>query len=94
MNRSHYVVRVSSAKMPSRCWGRYEHVAVLEVDPGVQAVSMISERAIGVRSIVIVWRKQHVGSTSRSAASRAYAQALEMAGAAAMAAAMAAALAA
>ena len=26
-----YIIRTSSAKMPSRCWGRYAHVGVLAV---------------------------------------------------------------
>lgn len=29
-----YVVRVSRAKMPSKCWGRYSHVGVLRVVRG------------------------------------------------------------
>jgi hypothetical protein len=28
---SRFVVRVSAAKMPSKCWGRYSHVGVIEV---------------------------------------------------------------
>lgn len=64
---SHYIVKTSSAKMPSSCWGRYAHVAVLEVEDGVESVSMISERAKGVIRIEGVWWSRNVGKTDRCA---------------------------
>lgn len=63
---SRFIVKTSSAKMPNSCWGRYGHVAVLEVEDGVKDVKMISERARGVVRVVQVWRKRYVGG-SRSA---------------------------
>lgn len=69
-----FIIKVSSAKMPSSCWGRYVHVAVIETD-GRDAVSMISERAAGVVRIVHYSSNCHVGSTPRSASGRAIAHA-------------------
>ena len=62
-----YIVRVSSAHMPNSCWGRYVHVAVLEVDPGVTHSPAIDDRIRGVRRVVWYAPKCHVGSTARSA---------------------------
>ena len=71
-----YIVKISAARMPSRCWGRYVHVAVLEVEPGIRAHDvMISERSRGVRRVVECWRKCSVGKTSRSASERALSEA-------------------
>lgn len=69
--KTHYIVKESSAKMPSRCWGRYVRVAVIEVAAGLHDVSMISDRARGVVRIVETWEKCNVGRTERCAASRA-----------------------
>jgi hypothetical protein len=66
-----YIIKVSAAKMPQSCWGRYARIAVLEVEPGVDAASMISERARGVRRIVRTWERLNVGSTDRCAFARA-----------------------
>jgi len=73
---THYIVRVSSDRVP--CKGRYERIAVLEVTADLDSVPMISERARGVVRIVRTWERQHVGKTSRSAASRAYSAALDL----------------
>jgi hypothetical protein len=74
---SRYIVKVSNVQHGSR-FGRYVNVAVLEVDPGVNEVTMISTRAKGVRSIV--WESGAVscGKTSRSSSRQAidYAEAL------------------
>lgn len=79
IDRSRFIVRVSSAKMPSSCWGQYEHVAVMEVDWSVKQVCAIDERLRCVRRIVRRWDRRHVGKTERSAASVAYRQACELA---------------
>lgn len=64
-----YQVKVSAARMPSSCWGRYKHVAVMEtVDDTPPA--MISERAKGVIRIVKCWYCCHVGG-DRSAYAKA-----------------------
>jgi hypothetical protein len=76
---THYIVRTSKACMPVKCWGTYRHVAVIEVDAGVDDVSMISTRAKGVRRIVARWDRKHVGSTDRCAYEIALAEAEEMA---------------
>lgn len=62
---SKYIVQTAAAKMPVKCWGKYCRVAVIEVEEGVEAVSMISARAKGVVRIVRVWEKCHVGTTAR-----------------------------
>ena len=62
-----FIVKVSFAKMPATCWGRYQHIAVMEVEKGTQP-KMISEKAKGVIRIVKVWRNQFLGKTSNCAA--------------------------
>lgn len=76
---THYIVQAASAKMPGSCWGQYARVAVLEVEEGVQAVSMISERARGVVRVVRTWERLNVGKTSRCAYAVARAEAEELA---------------
>lgn len=66
-NNTHFVVHVSSARMPSNCWGKYRHVAVLEISTHVESVSMISERAKGCKKIVAYWGNLNVGTTERCA---------------------------
>jgi hypothetical protein len=70
-----YIVQTAAAPMPSSCWGTYRRVAVLEVEPGVEHVSMISTRARGVRCVVRTWEAQNVGTTARCAYERAIASA-------------------
>lgn len=72
-----YVVRVSSAHMPNSCWGKYVHVAVMEMMPASPFPRMISVRARGCVRIVRAWYRCHSGG-SRSAAARAIKQAKEM----------------
>jgi hypothetical protein len=79
MASGNYLVRVSAAKMPTSCWGKYVHVAVVEAEPGVEYVSMISTRARGVRRVVQRWSRCHVGSTQRSASEQAISRAHELA---------------
>lgn len=75
-----HIVKISAARMPSRCWGRYVHVAVIEVEPGIRPHDVvISERSRGVRRIVDVWRKCNVGKTARSASERALSEARALA---------------
>jgi len=73
-----YIVKTSTARMPNSCWGRYRHVAVMEVDPGT-VPSMISPRARGVRRIVQTWDRRHAGQTDRCAYRVALAEAAALA---------------
>jgi hypothetical protein len=73
---SKYQIIASKAKMPNSCWGRYYHVAVVEITPGFAGVpKMISERARGVEAIV--WTSGPVcdGKTERCAYARAVSEA-------------------
>ena len=75
-----YIVKISPARMPSRCWGRYVNIAVLEVEPGISPHDVtISERSRGVRRVVECWRKCSVGKTARSASERALSEARALA---------------
>lgn len=74
---SPFVAIRSAAKMPSTCWGRYEHVAVIETD-GVTTPKMLSTRARGVKRIVWSEPKAHVGGP-QAAAARAWERALRLA---------------
>jgi hypothetical protein len=67
---THFIVQTSSAKMPQNCWGTYRNVAVLEVEEGLEWVSMISDRARGCKRVVLRYGPQHVGSTDRCAYER------------------------
>jgi hypothetical protein len=53
----------ASAKMPTTCWGRYGRVAVVRLEEG---------------EVVALWDRQHIGSTTRCAFSRALAEAEAM----------------
>jgi hypothetical protein len=74
---SRFVVMVSKAKMPSKCWGRYVRVAVLEVEGDVSP-KMISNRARGVVRIVETWEKRN-DAGPKSAGAIARAEAVELA---------------
>ena len=69
---SEFIVMTSTAKVAgkARQFGRYRHVAVLEIEPGTRP-AMISERARGVRRIV--WRSGavSVGKSDKCAYARA-----------------------
>ena len=67
--------------MPASCKGHYRRCAVLEVDDGIDAVSMISIRARGVRRVVRTWERRHAGKTRRCAFQRALAEARALAAA-------------
>lgn len=54
-----YIIRTSAAKMPAKVKAPYMRIALIEVEPGVESVSMISERARGVRRIVRTWERLH-----------------------------------
>lgn len=74
LHGTEYVVRTSSAHMPTSCWGRYENVALLEVVRGT-VPAMISARARGVVRIVDYIGKLHSGSGSpRTAAAQTVAE--------------------
>jgi len=74
-----YIVQKSAAKMPSSCKGKYVRIAVLEVADGVTHVSMISDRAKGVKRVVRTWEGCHDGKTAKSASHLALAEAHELA---------------
>lgn len=81
MKIGNHVLRVSRAKMPGSCYGgsNYYRVAVIEVEEGVDSVSMISKRAKGVRKIVRTWERVYAGQSfpnGECAASRAYQEAV------------------
>ena len=76
---THFIVQTAAAPMPNSCWGEYRRVAVLEVDANKNCVSMISERARGVKRIVRTWEKCNVGTTERCAYDRAVKAARELA---------------
>ena len=78
MTDRHYIIQCASAQMPSSCWGTYRRIAVLEVEPGLDKVSMISERARGCIRVVRTWEKLHCGKTERDAYSRARREAEEL----------------
>lgn len=64
-----YIVMTACAKVPTS-W-KWQHkrrkVAVVELEEGFEGLpKMISERARGVRQIVRLWDRLHVGSTERS----------------------------
>lgn len=73
-----YIVQTASAKMPASCWGKYRHVAVMEVESDT-VPAMISTRARGVRRIVQTWERRNVGTTDRCAFKRALAEASRLA---------------
>ena len=62
-----YVVRVSSAKMPSKCWGKYVHVGVIAVHGKYTA----QLRDTASQSVVWYRSCQFSGLTDRCASARA-----------------------
>lgn len=78
---THFIVMTASAQVPSslRKFGRYSHVAVVEVETPESKPAMISERAKGV--VRIVWDSGacKVGKTSKSAFALAVVHAEQMA---------------
>jgi hypothetical protein len=74
-----YIVKVSSAKMPNGCRGRYEHVAVLEVDPGVSSAAAITDHCRGVRRIAWYSGRNFAGRTNRCASKKAQERAYDIA---------------
>lgn len=54
-----YIIRISTAKMPINVKAPYKRIALIEVEPGIESVSMISERAKGVKRIVRTWERLH-----------------------------------
>lgn len=61
-----FVVKTSTAKMPAGCYGRYRHVALMEVEAGAPFPKMISTHAKGVVRIVLKTSRLHVGFTMKS----------------------------
>ena len=70
-----FIVKTAAANMPSSCWGRYARIAVLELEPGVDDVKMISERARGCVRVIRTWERLHVGASDRCAFARAMVEA-------------------
>jgi len=70
-----FITKVSTAHMPGSCWGRYGKVAVIEVEPGITDVAMISNRARGAIRVVEVWDRRNIGTTDRCAFAIALAEA-------------------
>ena len=64
---THYITQTATAHMPTNCWGRYGKVGVLEVEDGIDRVSMISDRARGAIRVVEVWDRQFWGKSNRCA---------------------------
>lgn len=75
-----YIIQTASAKVAgkARKFGRYRHVAVLEVEDGIEFASMISTRAKGVRRIVWDSGAVSVGKTDKCAYAKAMAEAREI----------------
>lgn len=74
----YYQIRESSAAMPSSCWGRYVHVAVVEVVSPDHIPHEISTRDSAVVRVVREWSRCHDGTTERSASGRAWTEAREL----------------
>jgi hypothetical protein len=76
---SEYIIMSSSAKVAGKAakFGRYRHVAVLEIEPGTKP-AMISERARGVLRVVWDSGAVSVGKTEKSAYARAQREAAEL----------------
>jgi len=72
---THYITQTATAHMPNSCWGRYGKVAVIEVEPGVKDVAMISDRARGAIRVVEGWDRRNIGTTDRCAFAIALAEA-------------------
>lgn len=66
-----HIVMTASAKMPSRCKGRYGKVAVVQLDQHYTAKNLrpkfIGDRAKGILRVVWQSGPQNMGSTERSA---------------------------
>jgi hypothetical protein len=60
-----FIVKTASAKMPSKCWGRYARVAVIELNEGYGSTPYIKEGIKQVKRIVELWDKCHVGKTDK-----------------------------
>jgi hypothetical protein len=54
-----FIIQTSAAHMPTSVKAPYRRVAVLEVEPGVERVAMISPRARGVIRVVQTWENLH-----------------------------------
>jgi uncharacterized protein with GYD domain len=76
---THYVVKVSSCKMPTSIQGIYRRIAVMEVDDSVTMPAKIDIRSKGVVRIVETWERLHVGKTEKSAFHKALADATSLA---------------
>jgi hypothetical protein len=82
MTASKFIVKTASARMPQSCKGIYRRVAVLAIEPELDDVAMISERARGCLEIVAEWdRLSASGTTLRSEYRRALIEAEAMAAA-------------
>lgn len=65
-NKTHFIVQTASTRCASK-FGVYRKVAILEVEEGLECVSMISSRAKGCVQVVAEWDRLNVGKTDKSA---------------------------
>ena len=72
----HYLIRESVTPTPGR-HGSYVRLGLLEVEPGVESVAMISPHARGVVRVVRTWERLNAGTSARCAAARARVEAEE-----------------
>ena len=73
------IVKVSQAKVPGASQeDRYMRIGLLEVEEGLEDVSMISRRAKGVIRVVKTWERLYAGKTERCAFRKALKEAEEV----------------
>lgn len=74
-----HIVMTSSAKMPSRCWGKYGNVYVVQLTQEYTAQGkrpkFIGKRARGILRVVWESGPQNIGRTNRCAFNRTLAEA-------------------
>lgn len=71
-----FIVMTSSAKMPSRCWGNYGNVAIVETN-GARP-RQINPQHKSVKRIVKIWRRLHIGKNIRSEFKKQHDEAVEV----------------
>lgn len=81
MTQPRFIVLTASTTPAVNCWGKYQRVALVELDgtlPEGARPKMISERARGIARIHRTWENLNVGSTARCAFRRALSEAQEL----------------
>lgn len=74
-----YIVKISAARMPAKCWGRYKNVAVIERASLSLPVRAIDIRHRSVADIRYYSGPHYAGTTDRCAAARATSLAMKIA---------------